>query len=496
MGLFTFRLPPGFRADANLRRAYVTGQDRTPARGRAEVRGDLLIVTREASESGRLHVPWPVPGFGRPYVGTATLAERPQPYDLAVELARGRLNEVKNQAADWCQAGLRVGPELASALDAARISFARAATRQDQPAESATAASETLQHAYSAGRLLAEAYTRQVLARRLEATSRLSTQLAVGLDGPPKTRAWSAAALETFNTARVRCSWRELAPDEGKMRWDGPDAQLRWCRKNRLNVAAGPLIDFRPDGFPDWLWLWQGDFEEIQQQAVEFVTHVIERYRGKVQTWHVVARPASAEVLGLGEEQQIRLAARLIQVARQLDPEALLVADFDGPWAEWLAQGPFQLGPLHLADSLARADLGLGAVGVELALGYSAPGSHLRDVFDVSRLLDLYALVGLPLQVSLAVPSAATPDPRAGAAIRVETDQWPAAPDELSQQATIARLVGLAVAKPYVQAVTWLEPSDAAAHLYPHAGLFRADPAGSAKPALEWLRQFRRTYLG
>ncbi len=495
MGQFKFRLPPGSSSEADLRRAYVTGQDRTPARGRVELRAGLLIVHREASESGRLHVPWPVPGFGRPFLGTATLAERPEPYDLAVELARGRLNEVRNQCADWRQAGLRLGPELSAALDAARISFARAATRQDRPDESATAAIETLKAACNAGRLLAESYTNQVLARRLEHTPRLATLLGCGLEGAPKSRPWATQFPEVFNAARVRCSWRELAPDEGRTRWEVPDAQVHWARKRRLSVAAGPLIDFRPGGFPDWLWLWQGDFEEIQQQAVEFVSHVIGRFRGKVNTWHVVARPATGEVLGLGEEQQIRLTARLLQVARQADPDAALVADFDCPWAEWLAQGPFQLGPLHLADSLARADLGLGGVGVELALGYSRPGSHLRDLFDVSRLLDLYALVGLPLHVGLAIPSAAGPDPRADGSITVAADQWPAPPDEASQRSWASRLVGMAVAKPFVQSVTWLDPSDAAPHLYPHSGLFRGDAAGTPKPTLEWLQQFRRSFL-
>ncbi len=36
-----------------------------------------------------------------PLVGTATLAERPAPYMLAVELARGKLNDIRNQLSDW-----------------------------------------------------------------------------------------------------------------------------------------------------------------------------------------------------------------------------------------------------------------------------------------------------------------------------------------------------------------------------------------------------------
>ena len=49
-----------------------------------------MVCTRESAESGRLFVPWSVPGHGTPYIGTATLAERRDPYILPVELARGK----------------------------------------------------------------------------------------------------------------------------------------------------------------------------------------------------------------------------------------------------------------------------------------------------------------------------------------------------------------------------------------------------------------------
>ncbi len=47
-----------------------------------------------------------------PIVGTATLAERIAPYMLAVELARGKLNDIRNQLSDWLQMGLRSTPDL------------------------------------------------------------------------------------------------------------------------------------------------------------------------------------------------------------------------------------------------------------------------------------------------------------------------------------------------------------------------------------------------
>ena len=170
-----------------------------------------------------------------------------------------------------------------------------------------------------------------------------------------------------------------------------------------------------------------------------------------------------------------------------------LVADFDRPWAEWLGGSGFQLGPLHLADSLARAEIGLAGVGLEVAPGFGPPGSHLRDLFEFSRLLDLYALLNQPLYVTIALPSALGPDPQADPVAVVDDRQWPAGLDEVTQREMAERWVALAVAKPYVRAVVWQHATDADPHLYPHAGLFRPD--GTPKPTVDWMRSFRSSFL-
>ena len=158
-----------------------------------------------------------------------------------------------------------------------------------------------------------------------------------------------------------------------------------------------------------------------------------------------------------------------------------------------MGSSPFQLGPLHLADYLVRADLGLAGIVLEVAPGYSSPGSHLRDLFDFSKLLDLYALLNLPLHVWLTIPSGSGPDPHSDPTVRVEAAQWPTPPDETSQAAWAARWVALAVAKPFVRSVTWTQVDDGQPHIFPHGGLFRPD--GTPKPLFPWLKSFRRELL-
>jgi hypothetical protein len=471
----------------------MTGLDRTPSRLGIDVRPGLMTCHRETSESGRLFVPWPVPGHGTPIVGTATLLERPESYNLALELARGKLNDVRNQCADWQQMGLRTPPELDEVLARSQRLFIKAATTRDDPEASYEAAQASLATAWNASDLLVDAYTEQVLQTRLLVTPRLPTFLGCVLEGDPKEAPWSAELSPAINSAQISCTWRTLAPEESRYHWDEFDAQLAWCRRQRLNIQAGPLLEFRPNALPDWIWLWEGDCETVLGLVTDFVRHVVTRYRGKIPVWQLVHRPASSEFLGLSEEEQIRIAARAVQVARQADPSAQFIIGVERPWAEWMGSSPYQLGPLHLADYLVRADLGLAGIALEIAPGYSAPGSHMRDLFEFSKLLDLYALLNLPLYVGLVLPSSAEPDPQADPNVAVETAQWPTPPSIATQATWAARWIALAVAKPFVRAVTWLQTSDERPHLYPHGGLFLPDH--SPKPVVSVLKSFRSDYL-
>ncbi len=491
MAVFKYRLSPLADRTA-LGRAYMTGLDRSATRIRVSIEGDLLVCRREGEESGRLFVPWPIPGFGTAYVGTATLGERAEPYDLAVELARGKLNDVRNQLADWQLMGLRAGSMLLATLGEAQSAFVRAVTSRSEPEAAAEAAQACLVATWEAGQALVEHYIQQVIQTRIAGGAKLPTQLAVAVHTEPR-RPWSSELKSRINTLRLACPWRTISPTEGQNRWETFDAQLAWAQKHRMALHAGPLIDLRSDALPDWLCLWNGDFEAILGLAVELVRQAVGRYRGKIPTWTLIHRPGSSDVLGLGEEDQVRLTARLLQVARHVDPSAQFLVGVDRPWGEWLGQSKFQLGPLHLADYLARSELGLSGIELEFAMGYTAPGSGLRDLFEFSRLLDLYALINLPLYVTLALPSSLAADPKADPAVKPVPGDWPDDLDGNSHARWSSGFIALAAAKPFVRSVTWWQPTDGLPHLYPSAGLMRADH--SAKPLADWMRTFRKDLL-
>src|SRR5262249_15178104 len=160
-------------------------------------------------------------------------------------------------------------------LDRAQRAFSHAVTARDAPENAATAARDCLEASCAAGQALAEAYAWQILDKRKELGAKLPTLLACVLEGEPKQARWAEPLAAGINAARLRCPWAKLAPDEGRLRWDEVDAQLHWCRKRKLTPTAGPLLDLRPSALPDWLWLWEGDFDEILSQAVDLVRQVL-----------------------------------------------------------------------------------------------------------------------------------------------------------------------------------------------------------------------------
>lgn len=495
MAVLKFRFDPPDLASQlpELSAAYLTGLDRTPQRTGVVIRPGMLICQSESPESAKLSVAWPVAGFGAPVLTTATLGERREPYDLAVELARGRLNELRNQTADWKLFGLTTDAPLDELLRQATEAFAQAATRRDDPEAARAAAQRSLQLALTADTRLIACYAEQVLRRRQSYSTSLPTHLGCQIDAATVKSPGASELVKAINSARIACDWKRLQPTEGRYRWEEVDAQLQWCESHGLAVSAGPLLDFHASCLPDWLWLWESDFEQILGMVDDLVRAAVTRFRGRVTTWQLVHRTGTERVLGLSEEEQIRLTARAIQVARRADPDVQLFLGVERPWAGWLASSPAQFGPLHLADSLARADLGLSGVAIELAMGFNRPGSQWRDLLDVFRMLDLYSLVNLPLSVTIAVPSAPDADPKAASGVALRASQWPSEPTEELQHDLIRQFVSLAVAVPCVQAVEIVHASDASPHLYPHSGLLRAD--GRAKPALSWLADFRSEYL-
>jgi hypothetical protein len=490
----TFLLPAGLSPEnfRELERTCVAGgPDNMPWPTELRLDTNQLVVRRAVDESGYLMAPWPIQNLGHLMGTSATLMERPTPYNLPVELARGKVNQVRCQAADWRAGGLQLAASLHQQIHDASLAFGRAVT-QPKPDEASRLAQAALDQAYQAADNLVAAYVEQVFTIRHQRQPRLDTALSCRLASVPDEAA-AAVLLPTCNALTVPLAWNTVEAEEATYRWDRQDDLLAWAEANNLPVAAGPLIDFSSAQLPAWLWLWERDLPSLAAFACKFVESAVRRYRGRVRRWQLTAASNCATVLSLGEEELLGLTYRLAEAARQVDPGLELVVGISQPWGEYMAAEDRTHSPFIFADTLIRSGLNLAALDVEVVMGVTPRGSYCRDVLEMSRLLDLYALLGVPLHVTLGYPSQATADPDADPELRVGFGRWREGFTPEVQAKWIEEFARLTLCKPFVQAVQWVHLSDAQPHQFPHCGLL--DARGNVKPLVQKLRELRDKHL-
>ena len=505
MGVMSFLLPEGLSQEVRgeLERSSVAGgPDNMPTPTDLTFAAGQMRTRRMLDESGFLVAPWLVEGAGLLMGTTATLMERARPYALLVELARGKVNQMRCQAADWRMGGLHISAELQQAMHEATLAFGRAATGASggrTTAEESAHAQDALTRGYRAAEQLVSSYIEQVFHIRHQRSPQLETALGcrltpAGAALPPGLADNTVPFAATFNAASLPFSWCDIEAEEGSFNWKPYDDLLDWALGQQLQVTAGPLVDFSSMLLPAWLWLWERDVPTMAGFMCKFVEAVVRRYRQQIRRWQLTAGSNCARILGLDEEELLGLTYRLADTARQVDPTLELIVGIAQPWGEYMTTQEWTHSPFIFADTLIRSGINnLAALDLEVIAGVGGRGSYCRDILEVSRLMDLYALLGVPLRLTLGYPAATGVDASADPELPVAAGRWHDGFSAEAQADWAAAFGSLAVCKPFVQAVQWVHLSDAQPHQFPHAGLL--DASGQPRPALDRLRQLRAQHL-
>ena len=361
MGQLRFSVsPPECITEEVLQFAYISGMDRTPWVVFAEADDNELVLEREVDDSGCATIPWHVEGHGVLMLSTGTLMERWEPYHLPLELARGTINQLRNQLFEWQSIGLDASDEVVAKLHEAVLLFGAAAVAAN--GSGAAKAQSALKCALDTGRLLAASYADQAIAVRRRGTGRLPSILGAQINGPLLDEATSGAFLSSFNMALVKMLWRDVEIVEGKYNWTQYDRQVAWCRAKGLRVCLGPLVQFDTSGLPDWVYIWEDDFDALQSAANQFVEAAVKRYRGKVDLWQCAARFNTSHVLKLSEDDKLRFVADLICLVKRLDPEHARTIAIDQPIGEYMGRRGCDFSPIQFVDALVRARIDIKAV--------------------------------------------------------------------------------------------------------------------------------------
>ena len=477
MGLMRFLIP---RQDHLLpdavEQSYICGRDDMPWRAQIVASRDGLVIDRAESDSGNFYIPWSVESHGELILSTATLMEREAPYLLPLELARGTLNRLRTYAWGWAGVGLVVPAELSRIVSQAVSLFAKAVTAQYDPFLASDRAQQVIRLSADGIKLLVGTFADQAATARKLQPQRSTPLIGVNLGRWRTKDEIAPAVLETFNTAAISPSWRAVEAIEGKQRWTRYDAQIQWCQANSLRIAVGPLVQLNQQFLPDWLYLWESDFDNLLDLFGQYVQSVVHRYRGRANLWHCASGLNIGEAMSLSDEQRLRLAVRALEVTHKADPRTAMIVSFGQPWGEYLADRDTDLSPLAFADTLGRAELGVAGFGLEITIGDPNGPTSVRDELELSRLVDRWSLLNLPLVIFLTI---------------AKKGRGPAETD--LQQTWLGRYLPMLLARPVVQGVFWNELQDSRKSPIPTAGLF--DDDGASKPSFEVLTDIRRRYL-
>jgi hypothetical protein len=513
---------------------------------RPESAAIMLQCEVAAPEIDGVAVPMLVPtgtkagGLGLLTIQTCLLPQREDPYLLAMEIARHRIMLFLNKLEDWAVFDLAADHPVMVQFEAARQAFTNAniTQREGVAAHSAKSEFSSRAHAQSlraislainAGEGLAlEQASRQMKLRlsgkgyadAVEHSKRLSlltptsgapihipgtphvvlqgpAQVGVAVSPRQFSEPLQRAVQLSSDFITVPMRWIDMEPGEGKYDFTGTDRWIEWAiRTAKLPVVAGPLIDFRSSSTPDWLYIWENDYENLQDMIFEYIQAIVTRYRKTVQRWTIASGLHVNTNIKISHEQNHALAKMAIELVRKLHPAGKIVLEIDQPWGEYHAVNNRSIPPYLYGEWILQKQLHVDAFGIRVHMGDARPGASSRDLMAFSAMLDRFAALERPLHVVLGAPSAAvakTPfKPRAGASGEdvYEPGFWRHPWSELHQADWMTCAMTVACSKPFVRSVCWQELADSN-HMtaeMSHGGLVSGN---GPKVALNRLAQFR-----
>jgi hypothetical protein len=267
-------------------------------------------------------------------VHTCLLPERDKPYLLMIELARRQIMLLLNKLEDWQLTDLPADHPVMQQFELARTSFCDALVAQSIPTSNPDAAASGYNPA--ANKLAAQALAlsmeageelaliqadRQVRlrftgeghkaarAQTAKITSEvpsanapivvpgsgqavLATPPLIGcsVSPGPLTEAQAKAISASCDFLTMPMRWIDMEPVEGKYNFAPTDRWIEWAvRTAKLPIVGGPVIDFRPQCAPEWLFIWENDYETLRDLVFEHVEAVVTRYRKTISRWTVAS---------------------------------------------------------------------------------------------------------------------------------------------------------------------------------------------------------------
>ena len=513
-----------------LRNAHLLEADNVVTPGSIVFTDGLLRCEPAVDGAAALGLQWPVGDEARLTLRTSLLPQREAPYLLSLELARRAIMLFLVKLEDW---GLHELPDNNPAMEVfeqARAKFIDALCKQPAPAAGASAPSDPFAHVTSEQDELAK----QALAYAVDASERLALTRAdedlgarlakapISMDtaGDAKAQNTTVDAARSLGRPLVGCAitgekfsgpltrvvrdsfdfinlpmrWVDLEPVEGRYDFSKTDRWIEWAvRTAKMPVVGGPIVDLGVGACPDWLHIWENDYETLRDLVFGHVKKIVTRYRRTVRSWTIVSSLEVADAFNLTVEEAIDLTRTCALVVRKLQRNARITVDIAQPFGEYGAYDAARtLPPHHYAELIGQAGVSVDKFGVRLQVGDAAQGRSARDLATLSDVLDRFSVYEKPVAVTaIGAPGRPVEPSREDTLASRDGGYWQGQWSETAQADWMARALLIALAKPYIASVCWQELYDTgAAGLMPAGGLISAD--GQPRQALRRMTEIHR----
>ena len=484
--------------------AIAVGPESVPVPGRVTFAPDAGGLLRldpvdPGAVSGPAHpagvgLLWDVGELGRFHLETTRLPPRPEPYNLNVELARHRMMKILQKQEDWNLFDFPGTELLAERFRAAQATLAGAMAGGDDPAAASVVADRVLADAVELSDDYARFHADLLLAKRRQTGSLPRNLYGVRADPAVRNERYRQTLAEQFDFVAVPMGWKRVQPTEDQLDLDEIDALVEHLARKRVPIVTGPLIELSEGRVPEWMFLWEHDFEALRDQAFDYVRRIVTRYRRAVSMWNVVGGIHSANAFGLSFEQMVELTRLLVAQVKTMVPGARTMVTINQPYGEYHAQpgGGAGVPPMLYAELIAQSGVTFEAFGVEVQTGAATRGRWARDLFQTSCMLDRFALVGKPVFLTdVGAPGRPDADPAdasEGATDPSAAGRWGGPWDAARQAAWVEAVYPVALSKPFVESIAWADLADAGAAL-PGGGLL--DDLLKPKPAFDAIQHLR-----
>ena len=147
-----------------------------------------------------------------------------------------------------------------------------------------------------------------------------------------------------------------------------------WATKHRLPIKAGPLVSFHEQHIPDWLYIYEHDYDQVRDLVYEHIRAVLQRYGDRVHVWEAISGIHAYNTFNFNFEQLMEMTRMASAITKQIAQRAAVIIEIVAPWGEYYAKNPRTIPPMLYADMVVQNGIHFDAIGVQCLMGAGLDG--------------------------------------------------------------------------------------------------------------------------